>query len=202
MNPDIAGPVCGVDEAGRGPLAGPVVAAAVILDPIQIPDGLNDSKKLTARRREVLFDAIMTAADVGIGIAEPEEIDRINILGASLTAMRRAVSNLNVVPDAALIDGNKKPALTVPCETIVKGDSRSLSIAAASIIAKVKRDRLMQTAQKRFPDYEFDRHKGYPTQTHRDIVMAVGPCPIHRHSYAPVRAASLKHKLFVDINQA
>ena len=197
-----AGPVCGVDEAGRGPLAGPVVAAAVILDPADFPDGLNDSKKLTAKRRDILFDRIYAAADVGVGIAEPEEIDRINILGASLTAMQRAVSNLSAMPDAALIDGNKKPALNIPCETIVKGDSRSLSIAAASIIAKVTRDRLMQIANRRFPGYEFDRHKGYPTQSHRDRVLAVGPCPIHRHSYAPVRMASLKHKLFVDINQA
>ncbi len=188
------GPVCGVDEAGRGPLAGPVVAAAVILDPKNMPQGLNDSKKLTESRREALFDQIMATADVGLGIAEPEEIDRVNILGASLTAMQRAVSNLPARPIACLIDGNKCPPFDIPAEAIVKGDSKSLSIAAASIIAKVTRDRLMYLADKRFPDYGFKGHKGYPSASHREIVAHTGPCPIHRFSYAPVREARLKHK--------
>ncbi len=187
-----SGLVCGVDEAGRGPLAGPVVAAAVILDPAQLPDGLNDSKKLTEKRRETLFDQIMDKADVGIGIAEPEEIDRINILGASLIAMSRAVSGLEQIPSMALIDGNKIPQLDIPAEAIVKGDSKSLSIAAASIIAKVTRDRLMRRADQRFPGYEFAGHKGYPTQSHRDAIIKIGPCPIHRRSYAPVRESLLK----------
>jgi len=188
------GPVCGVDEAGRGPLAGPVVAAAVILDRKNMPDGLNDSKKLTESRREALFDQIMEFASVGLGIAEPEEIDRVNILGASLTAMQRAVSNLPAPPIACLIDGNKCPPLDIPAEAIVKGDGKSLSIAAASIIAKVTRDRLMRIAHVRYPAYGFDGHKGYPSAAHRQIVADTGPCPIHRFSYAPVREARLKHK--------
>ena len=187
------GPVCGVDEAGRGPLAGPVIAAAVILDPADIPQGLNDSKKLTESRREALYDAIIASAAVGLGIAEPEEIDRINILGASLTAMARAVDNLPQRPIAALIDGNKLPPVAIPAEAIVKGDGKSLSIAAASIIAKVTRDRLMHIAHARYPAYGFGGHKGYPSANHRQIVADEGPCPIHRFSYAPIREARLKH---------
>lgn len=184
------GPVCGVDEAGRGPLAGPVVAAAVILTPARIPEGLNDSKALSHKQRERLLNAIEKNAQIGIGIAEPEEIDRLNILQASLAAMRRAVLALPSVPDMALIDGNKLPP-NMPCEAqaIVKGDSRSLSIAAASIVAKVTRDRLMAEAEARYPGYGLAGHKGYPTKAHMEAVKRLGPSPIHRFSFKPVRAA-------------
>ena len=180
------GTVCGVDEAGRGPLAGPVVAAAVILTPDKIPDGLNDSKILSQIRRELLLNELRKFAKIGIGIAEPEEIDRLNILGASLTAMRRAVLALPLAPDMALIDGNKLPDLPCQAQAIVKGDSKSLSIAAASIVAKVTRDRLMVEADARYPAYGFSGHKGYPTAAHMETVARIGPCPIHRFSFKPV----------------
>ena len=196
------GDVCGIDEAGRGPLAGPVVAAAVILQKNNIPPGLNDSKKLSEVQRESLFQSICETACVGIGIAEPEEIDRVNILGASMLAMARAATNLSQKPIAALIDGNRAPMLKVPCQTIVKGDAKSGSIAAASIIAKVTRNRMMTDADHRYPGYGFAGHKGYPTQAHRDLLKENGPCPIHRFSYAPVRESLLKHRKSVDINQA
>ena len=183
------GLVCGVDEAGRGPLAGPVVAAAVILDPDNYPAGLNDSKKLSHARREALLAELIGCAHIGVGIAEPEEIDRNNILAATLTAMRRAVEALPVTPTAALIDGNRDPGLTCQTETIVKGDAKSLSIAAASIVAKVTRDRIMAEANLRFPRYGFAGHKGYPTAAHREAVARLGPCPVHRFSFGPVRAA-------------
>jgi ribonuclease HII len=193
------GLVCGIDEAGRGPLAGPVVAAAVILREGNIPPGLNDSKRLSPAAREHLLNAIMDGAQkgdlwLGIGIAEPEEIERINILGASLSAMERAFHALPQSPTAALIDGNRAPNL--PCETvtIIKGDSKSLSIAAASIVAKVTRDRLMVEADSRYPGYGFPRHKGYPTAAHRLALQKLGPCPIHRYSYAPVIEAALKRR--------
>ncbi len=182
------GTVCGVDEAGRGPLAGPVVASAVILDPHNLPKGLNDSKALSATRREHMLNEIMDKASVSIGIAEPEEIDRINILAASMTAMSRAVAGLPREPIAALIDGNRMPDLRVPGQAIVKGDARSLSIAAASIVAKVTRDRLMVLADRRYPGYGFAGHKGYPTNAHREALERLGACPIHRRSYAPVKA--------------
>ncbi|PHR59092.1 MAG: ribonuclease HII [Robiginitomaculum sp.] len=182
-----SGAVAGVDEAGRGPLAGPVVTAAVILDVNNIPSGLNDSKKLSEKKREILFDKIMSCAQVGVGISEPEEIDRINILAATLVAMRRAVLDLPSVPCAVLIDGNKCPDLNIPTEAIVKGDAKSLSIAAASIIAKVTRDRLMVQADARFPGYGHSGHKGYPTKSHRQALVDIGASPIHRRSYAPVR---------------
>ena len=181
------GPVCGVDEAGRGPLAGPVVAAAVILTPARIPEGLNDSKALSPKQRELLLNMIEKNAQIGIGIAEPEEIDRINILGASLIAMRRAVLALPALPDMALIDGNKLPDLPCAAQAIVKGDSRSLSIAAASIVAKVTRDRLMIDADARYPGYGFAAHKGYPTKAHIESVNNIGASPIHRQSFKPVR---------------
>lgn len=186
------GLVCGVDEAGRGPLAGPVVACAVILDRSQIPQGLNDSKVLSQSVRERLLNAILETASVGIGIAEPEEIDRINILGATMAAMQRAVAALPVMPDAALIDGNRAPELSCQTLTIVKGDSKSVSIAAASIVAKEVRDAIMRAADARFPGYDFSRHKGYPTKAHREALMNIGPSPIHRFSYAPVKAASTR----------
>lgn len=184
------GPVCGIDEAGRGPLAGPVVAAAVILTPARIPEGLNDSKALSPKQRELLLNAIEKNALIGIGISEPEEIDRLNILHASLAAMRRAVLALPRLPDMALIDGNKLPP-DMPCraKTIVKGDSRSLSIAAASIVAKVTRDRLMIEVEARYPGYGLAGHKGYPTKAHIEAVQRLGPSPIHRFSFKPVRLA-------------
>ncbi len=181
------GPVCGVDEAGRGPLAGPVVAAAVILTPEKIPEGLNDSKILSKIRRELLLNEIMKNAQIGIGIAEPEEIDRINILGASMIAMRRAVLALPCLPETALIDGNKIPDLPCKAEYIIKGDARCLSIAAASIVAKVTRDRLMIDAELRFPGYKFFQHKGYATRLHCSLMQKLGPSPIHRRSFSPVK---------------
>ncbi len=186
-----AGPVCGIDEAGRGPLAGPVVAAAVILDPENLPQGLNDSKILSHEVRELLMNDILVTSRTGIGIAEPEEIDRANILGATMIAMQRAVDNLiselGQIPTAALIDGNKAPPLPCPAQTLIKGDSRCLSIAAASIVAKVTRDRLMTEAEMRYPGYDFGRHKGYGTEIHRAKIQELGPCPIHRRSFMPIK---------------
>jgi len=178
------GPICGVDEAGRGPLCGPVVAAAIILDQSNIPDGLNDSKRLSAPARERLLNALRQSAQIGIGIAEPEEIDRINILWASMAAMRRAVENLEIQPFSALIDGNRVPD-GLPCEAhaIVKGDAKSLSIAAASIVAKVTRDRLMKEADMRFAGYNLSQHQGYPTKAHRTAILRLGSSPIHRQSF-------------------
>ncbi|RZV41791.1 MAG: ribonuclease HII, partial [Acidimicrobiales bacterium] len=164
------GPVAGVDEAGRGPLAGPVITAAVVLNPDQIPDGLNDSKKLSESKRENLFKQIFDVAEIGIGIAEPEEIDRINVLAATMIAMKRAIIDLPSPPAAVLIDGNRSPDIEMPSRAIIKGDSKSLSIAAASIIAKVTRDRLMVLAASRFHGFGFDGHKGYPTQAHREAL--------------------------------
>lgn len=180
--------VCGVDEAGRGPLAGPVVAAAVILDPTCFPEGLNDSKKLDAVRREKLFAALQTCAEIGVGIATVEEIDRINILQATFLAMERAVAALPRSPQLALIDGNRTPkSLSCASLTIVGGDARSLSIAAASIAAKVTRDRMMIDAAITHPGYGFERHMGYGTAAHLDALSCLGPCEIHRRSFAPIR---------------
>ena len=182
-------PVCGVDEAGRGPWAGPVVAAAVILDPGVIPPGLNDSKKLTEARREALFDPIMATARVGIGIAETERIDRDNILAATLWAMAVAVAQLGPVALAlALVDGTYAPKLHCKVTTLIGGDGRSLSIAAASIIAKVTRDRIMRVHDVSFPHYGFARHKGYGTALHAAALKLHGPSPIHRRSFAPIAA--------------
>lgn len=176
--------ICGVDEAGRGPLAGPVVAAAVILDPENIPAGLNDSKVLSHPDRERLLNILRRHAKIGIGIAEPGEIDRINILWATMEAMRRSIENLNISIDCALIDGNRVPPnLIYESHAIVKGDSKSLSIAAASIVAKVTRDRLMAEADSRFPKYGWTGHKGYPTKAHREAVVALGRSPAHRWSF-------------------
>lgn len=181
------GRICGVDEAGRGPLAGPVVASAVILDIRNIPEGLNDSKTLSEQRREHLLNAILDTCYVGIGISEPEEIDRVNILGASMIAMQRAVRALPTPPEVALIDGNRAPDLSCKTETIIKGDSKSLSIAAASIVAKVTRDKLMEHADTRYPGYGIATHKGYPTAAHRECIASMGPSPIHRRSFKPVK---------------
>jgi len=182
------GNVCGVDEAGRGPLAGPVVACAVILNPQNYPNGLNDSKRLSPKKRELLLNEIKDLAlSFGIGIAEPEEIDRYNILQASLRAMARAVDAMHIRADIALIDGTHAPKLYCKTQTIIKGDSKSLSIAAASILAKVTRDQLMQEADKRYPNYGFSRHKGYPTAAHKRAIIEYGPCSVHRRSFNPVK---------------
>ena len=194
MRPDFshesqqAATVAGIDEAGRGPWAGPVVAAAVILDPKRIPHGINDSKKLSAAQREALYDAISTAAQIGIGIADAARIDRDNILAATLWAMVEAVAALPSPPELALVDGNRAPALPCPVRTIIRGDAASLSIAAASIIAKVTRDRIMAALDRDYPGYCFARHKGYGTAIHADALARLGPCPIHRRSFKPVKA--------------
>ncbi|MBI3029483.1 MAG: ribonuclease HII [Candidatus Rokubacteria bacterium] len=176
--------VAGVDEAGRGPLAGPVVAAAVILDPTCRVSGLDDSKRLSPTRREALFQEILIAARaVATGIVDPQTIDRVNILEATRRAMYDALRRLALRPDLVLIDALRLPALAVPQKPIIKGDSRSASIAAASIVAKVTRDRLMLEADGRFPQYGFARHKGYPTPEHRAALERHGPCPIHRRTF-------------------
>ena len=181
------GLICGVDEAGRGPLAGPVVAAAVILDPRQPIDGLNDSKKLTAARREMLAVEIREKALAwAVAEASVQEIDRINILQASLLAMQRAVSGLSLMPEKALVDGNKCPVLACPVEAIVGGDGKLAAIAAASILAKTVRDALMQDLHVLYPQYGFDRHKGYPTALHLAALREHGISPVHRRSYGPV----------------
>lgn len=181
--------VCGVDEVGRGPLAGPVVAAAVILDPARVPNGLDDSKRLSAKKRETLYDTILsTAVAASIAEASVEEIDRINILEASMLAMRRAVSGLKIKPQAALVDGNRDPDLPdIHTLTLVKGDSRSLSIAAASILAKVFRDRLMAELGEGFPEYGWAQNAGYGVEKHRKALSLVGVSPHHRRSFAPIR---------------
>jgi ribonuclease HII len=181
------GLTCGVDEAGRGPLAGPVTAAAVILDPRNHIDGLNDSKKLSAKRRAALSVEIRAKAiSWAVAEASVEEIDRVNILQASLLAMRRAVDGLAVRPEKALIDGNICPRLDCPMQAIVGGDGKVASIAAASILAKTVRDADMLALHAVYPMYGFDRHKGYPTAFHLQTLRAHGPCPAHRRSYAPV----------------
>ena len=176
--------ICGVDEAGRGPLAGPVCAAAVILpEHLEIP-GLNDSKKLSDKRRRELFPIIQgSALAYGIGFASPEEIDEINILQATFLAMRRAISQLHVTPDLALIDGNRETDFGVPCRTVIKGDSLSANIAAASVLAKVSRDDLMLKAAEAYPGYGFEIHKGYGTKAHYAALEEKGPCAIHRRTF-------------------
>ena len=180
-------PVCGIDEAGRGPWAGPVVAAAVILDRGNIPVGLDDSKRLSAARRELLFAEIMARAQVGIGIAGVARIDHDNILAATLWAMGEAVRGLTISPALALVDGNRRPELPCAAQTIVAGDALSCSIAAASIVAKVTRDRIMANLDRQHPGYGFARHKGYGTAAHSDALARLGPCEQHRTSFAPVR---------------
>ena len=186
------GLVCGVDEAGRGPLAGPVVAAAVILDPQNPISGLNDSKKLSAKRREALVVEIRAKALAwSVAEASVEEIDSINILQASLLAMRRAVEGLAIRPDSAVIDGNRCPQLDCPAEAIVGGDGKVASIAAASILAKTVRDAGMLLLHADYPMYGFDRHMGYPTAFHLQALRLHGASPVHRRSYAPVAQLSL-----------
>ena len=181
------GPVAGVDEAGRGPLAGPVVAAAVILDPARLPDGLADSKKLSAARRDILFDQIMAGAHVGIGEAQVTEIDEINILQATMLAMHRAVAALSVSPVHVLVDGNRLPVWPFAATAVVKGDDRCLSIAAASIIAKVHRDRMMTALDAAHPGYGWARNAGYGTADHLNGLKLHGVTPHHRRSFRPVR---------------
>lgn len=176
--------VCGVDEAGRGPLAGPVCAAAVILPPDLEIEGLNDSKKLSEKRREALYDVITSQAlAYGISFADEHEIDEINILQATFLAMRRAVEQLSLRPDIVLVDGNRAPELELPVRTIVKGDSLSANIAAASILAKVTRDRFMLEQDALYPQYGFAVHKGYGTQAHYAALREHGACPIHRRTF-------------------
>lgn len=178
------GAVCGVDEAGRGPLAGPVFAAAVILPPGLEDIGLNDSKKLTEKKREALFDVIKDkAVAYCIASADENEIDELNILNATFLAMQRAVKGLRVKPDLALIDGNRKPNTGIEEITLVKGDAKCISIAAASVLAKVSRDRYMLELDKLYPEYDFCRHKGYPTKEHYEKIKAHGISPVHRLSF-------------------
>lgn len=176
--------VCGIDEAGRGPLAGPVCAAAVILPRDLEIEGLNDSKKLSDKRRRVLFDEITAqAVTYGIAFATEQEIDEINILQATFLAMRRALAQLSIQPSIALIDGNRETDFGLPARTIVKGDSLSANIAAASILAKVTRDDFMLEQAKLYPEYGFDIHKGYGTKAHYEALRKYGPCPIHRRTF-------------------
>ena len=177
--------MCGVDEAGRGPLAGPVCAAAVILPVDTVIEGLNDSKKLSEKKRELLYDVICEKSIAySVAFGTLEEIERLNILEATFLAMERAVAGLSVKPDFALIDGNRAPKhLTVPCRTVVKGDALSCSIAAASVLAKVTRDRLMPEYDALYPQYGFAKHKGYGTKEHIEAIRRHGPCAIHRLSF-------------------
>ncbi len=191
--------VAGVDEVGRGPLAGPVVAAAVILDPMDVPAGLNDSKKLSAKQREALFDTIMNSADVCIAEATVAEIDEHNILRASHIAMVRAVAGLSQAPDHILIDGNLVPrGLTTSSETIIKGDARSQSIAAASIVAKLWRDRHMVDLAQQFPGYGWDKNAGYPTAQHKQGLATLGVTPHHRRSFKPIHNILYQDKNISD----
>jgi ribonuclease HII len=185
--------ICGVDEAGRGPLVGAVVAGAVVLDPLNPISGLKDSKRLTPARREALYAEIVLKAKAwGVGEASPLEIDQINILQATMLAMQRAVDDLCVRlgrwPDKVLIDGNRCPSLPIPAEAIVKGDSKEPAISAASIVAKVTRDRQMVDLHARYPGYGFLQHMGYPTPVHLVALRQLGACPEHRRSFSPVRA--------------
>ena len=176
--------ICGIDEAGRGPLAGPVFAAAVILPSNQMIEGVNDSKKLTEKKREFLFDIIKeTAIGYSVGFATETEVDEINILQATFLAMKRAYDGLNVRTDFALVDGNRMPHLGVDTQIIIKGDALSANIAAASILAKVSRDRLMYEIDKIYPQYQFAKHKGYGTALHMEMLKKYGPCPVHRKTF-------------------
>lgn len=176
--------ICGVDEAGRGPLAGDVFAAAVIFSPDTVIEGVNDSKKLTAKKREQLYDEIISKAlYYSIKTATVQEIEEMNILNAAMLAMKRAVETLGVIPDIALVDGNKKPIIDIKTEAVVKGDGKSQSIAAASILAKVARDRYMIELAEKYPEYQFEKHKGYGTKIHYQKIDKYGACEIHRPSF-------------------
>lgn len=179
--------ICGVDEVGRGPLAGPVITAAVILDPNNIPHSLNDSKKLSAKKRQELSDIILATAECAFGEASLEEIDELNILHATMLAMQRAVANLPRKVDHILVDGNRLPEFDAPATFVIKGDQKSVSIAAASIIAKIKRDFLMKELGKLHPEYGWERNAGYGTREHMKALELVGPSRFHRKSFAPIR---------------
>jgi len=183
-----AGIVAGIDEAGRGPWAGPVVAAAAIIDPANIPPGINDSKKLSPQKRDTLYEAIIKTCRWGVGSASVIEIDTLNILQATKLAMARALGNLGIVPDVALVDGNQPPALPCRVKTIIGGDGISLSIAAASIIAKVTRDRFMCELANEYPGYGWERNAGYGTPEHQKALASLGITRHHRRSYAPIKA--------------
>lgn len=183
------GAIAGVDEAGRGPWAGPVVAAAVILDPAKIPASLDDSKALDEDMRAHLYNRLMRCAQVGVGIADVQRIDRDNILNATLWAMREAVAQLAVQPRLAIVDGNRAPRLPMETRTIIKGDAKCVSIAAASIVAKVTRDRLMMSLAREYPGYGFEKHKGYGTPEHQAAIDKLGVCAVHRRSFKPVQLA-------------
>ena len=198
-----AGLIAGVDEAGRGPLAGPVVAAAVIFETRRYPEGIDDSKRLTALQRGRLYELIVAKAIVSVAVASRERIDRMNILRASLWAMSRAVRGLSRTPDHVMVDGNMLPPdIACPCEVIVDGDALSISIAAASIIAKVTRDRLMAEVGRAFPGYGFASHMGYSTPEHFAALREHGPCPQHRQSFAPVRMQQLELALLNPAGEA
>ncbi|MGM9936283.1 MAG: ribonuclease HII [Candidatus Ornithomonoglobus sp.] len=176
--------LAGIDEAGRGPLAGPVFAAAVILPDDAVIEGINDSKKLSEKKREELFDVIKEKALAwSVCAVDEKRIDETNILEATFEAMRGALSGLGIKPDNALVDGNRDPGLDIPCETVVKGDSKSMSVAAASILAKVSRDRFITDISEKYPEYGFAKHKGYGTKTHREALLKYGPCEIHRKTF-------------------
>ena len=175
--------LCGVDEAGRGPLAGPVVAAAVILNDGFVLEEINDSKKLSEKKREALFPRIKENSIYGIGIASPEEIDELNILNATFLAMKRAVEELGTAVDLILVDGNRLPPIDGNMQAVVKGDGKSASIAAASILAKVTRDHIMQKLDEEYPQYDFKKHKGYPTKEHYALLQQYGMSPCHRRSF-------------------
>jgi ribonuclease HII len=183
------GPIAGIDEAGRGPWAGPVVAAAVIVDLENLPVGVSDSKALDEGAREAAFASIRSSCRIGVGIADVERIDGTNILNATLWAMAEAVRKLGIEPRLALVDGNRLPPIKCAGRAIVGGDARCFSVAAASIVAKVTRDRKMVELSKSYPGYGFERHKGYGTPQHREALKRLGPCPIHRRSFRPVQLA-------------
>ena len=183
---DYETPIIGVDEVGRGPLAGPVISAAIILNKEKIPEGINDSKKLSKKKREVINEELISQHSFAIGMASVEEIDKINILQASLLAMKRAVLNLNIKPQTILVDGNKLPDLEYNMYSIIKGDSKSISIAAASIIAKVYRDKLMHDLSLQYPGYYWEKNSGYGTKQHLLALNSLGVTPIHRKSFAPI----------------
>jgi len=191
--------IAGVDEVGRGPLAGPVMACAVVLDMERFPEGLNDSKKLTAKRRAVLAEAIEACAEVSVASASVEEIDELNILRASHLAMERAIAGLKTPPDHCLIDGNLIPkGLKLSAEAIVKGDARSLSISAASIVAKIRRDHLMSTLAQHYPGYGWESNAGYPSKSHRLALQNIGVTPHHRRSFKPVHNILYQQKNVSD----
>ncbi len=191
--------IAGVDEVGRGPLAGPVTAAAVVLDPAHIPAGLNDSKRLTARRRQDVLAGILDSADVSVAHASVAEIDALNILRASHLAMERAIAGLSKPPDHVLIDGNMIPrGLTLPAQAIIKGDALSLSIAAASIVAKITRDAIMWDLAQQFPGYGWETNAGYPSKSHRSALQNLGVTPHHRRSFKPVHNILYQHKNLSD----